>query len=184
MFTKRRLWLSILVIWIVSSLASIPIVISTKFISTYHRKKNAFVEICFISLKENWQLGFLFFSFIVFYSIPCVLLFILYGKIVCVIRKRNAIPDCDSLNSSQKRSSIKYDTNLQDKQLKRFSDSLELLGDLPVHREKNDFRSRSARKSISLPRVKHKQIITLLILMVMLMLLSMLPYRVSFLSIL
>ena len=127
-------------------------------------------------------MGFLFFSFIVFYSIPCVLLFILYGKIVCVIRKRNAIPDCDSLNSSQKRSSIKYDTNLQDKQLKKFSDSLELLGDLPVHNEKNAFRP--ARKSISLPRVKHKQIITLLILMVMLMLLSMLPYRVSFFSIL
>jgi hypothetical protein len=67
---------------------------------------------------------------------------------------------------------------MQDKQLKKISNSLELLGDLPVN--KNAFRSRSLRKSISLPRVKHKQIITLLILMVLLMLLSMLPYRVSF----
>jgi len=171
----------ITIIWIVSSVASIPIAISTKFISTYHRKQGKLVEICFISLREKWQLGFLFFTFIIFYLVPCVILFTFYGKIVCVIRNRNASPiDCDDIDVFQRKNSVKFESNAQakTKKIKKDSDSLEFLDDLVIQNKEVAFQKRSSRKSISLPRIKHNQIITLLIIMMLLMLLSMLPYRV------
>jgi hypothetical protein len=203
-FTNKRLWVSVVIIWIVSTVASIPIIISTKYVSTYHKKQGKIVNICFISTRESWQLGYLFVTLIVFYLLPCVLLFVLYGRIVCVIRNRNfknalrkPSETFRSTHSTHKENEAEYSRSNS----KALGYEIENMESLLKHKESvllNKLSSSSERLNSSLdakkqsmslflnransrkqfPQINQNHVIVLLIVMMLLILLSLLPYRV------
>ena len=172
-----------IIIWVISSVASIPIVVSTKYISTFHKKQGKLVNICFISTKEKWQLGYLFVTFIFFYLAPCFVLFILYGKIVCVIKNRKILRQAINKNILQRTSKTSFkrvkktheSNSMKNKELASF----DLLTNTPNQHDKdlNDLKYIN-HKSSKLPKIKQNQIIILLIVMMLLIMLSLLPYRV------
>nr|QVK45669.1 G protein-coupled receptor [Proales similis] len=178
-FTRTRLFMSVVLIWVLSGLSSAPTIPITIFSNAYHRALEKEVHICFIYTKGTWQLAYLFLSLFFFYLLPCVLLFLLYGKVMLVIRNRNKHNDlgvCVVNSSSERRKS---------------SRPSEAGGKSEEHTGpacKSEFKSRcessqseaTASNMAGLKRIKNtqKHTIILLIIMMFLVLLSLLPYRV------
>jgi hypothetical protein len=88
-FTKTRLFFSVVLIWLLSILSSIPILLITTYTQGFHRTLAKDVSICFINTKGKWELSYLFIILFLFYMLPCLSLFLLYGKIVWVLKNRN-----------------------------------------------------------------------------------------------
>ena len=87
-FTSKRLCIVVILIWIISTLSSIPIMTSTFYTEAYHKTMEKYVSICFTSTQKRWDLAYLFLSLILFYLLPCILLFIQYSRIVFTIKNR------------------------------------------------------------------------------------------------
>jgi hypothetical protein len=79
----------VILIWIVSTLSSLPIMEATVFKKERHNTFGKQVDICYTSIVEKWQIVYLFVMLFFFYVLPCKVLFILYGKIVFKIKNRN-----------------------------------------------------------------------------------------------
>lgn len=74
--------------------------ISAEYTQGYHRELAANVTICVTYTKKTWQLVYLYTSLFLFYMLPCFSLFVLYGNIVVIIKKR-AKKAAGSLKSKQ-----------------------------------------------------------------------------------
>ena len=152
----------VVVIWIASTLFSIPIMISTVFSTAYHKRLDKHVNVCYSKFEETWQLSYLFISLFVFYLLPCLLLFFFYGSIVYVIKKR----DVNYLTASERFSETSHGTKEYDSSVIE-SDSA----------NKTTLGNRS-RTNHSLKVANQKDIIGLLIVMAFLIMLLHLPFRV------
>ena len=152
----------VIVIWIASTLFSIPIMISTVYSTAYHKRLKKHVNVCYSKFEETWQLSYLFISLFVFYLLPCLLLFFFYGSIVYVIKKR----DVNYLTASERFSETSHGTKEYDSSIIESENA-----------NKNTLRNRS-RTNHSSKVENQKDIIGLLIIMAFLILLLLLPYRV------
>lgn len=181
-FTSKRLFLVVILIWIISMLFSLPIMTATVYSIGYHKQLGMRVNVCYSQFKEPWQLTYLFISLIIFYMLPCILLFVLYGKIVYVIKNRNVKNLTASRQSSTEyrsstkvdRYSVARDANSlieTDAILKLDANNQDIENTMKI---KNN-NQKSANKP---PQINQKQIIILLIIMMFLILLLLLPYRV------
>ena len=173
-----------IIIWLISSMSSIPIIISTRYVSTFHKKQGRLVNICFISNREKWQLGYLFVTFVFFYLAPCFVLFVLYGKIVCVIKNRNMLHGANgsrhtrtSFISEKKSLDVKSVRNFTKTQIHKEMNSSDMLACVDQN-EKDLVEMKLRKRPAKLPKIKQNQIIALLIVMMFLIMLSLLPYRV------
>lgn len=63
--------------------------ITTNYTQGFHKKFGKLVNICVVDTRQEWTKIYLYISFILFYVIPCLSLFVLYGNVVYVIRNRN-----------------------------------------------------------------------------------------------
>jgi hypothetical protein len=63
--------------------------IATHHKQGFHKKLAKNVNVCFVDTGQPWQIVYLYISLALFYVIPCLSLFVLYGNIVFVIRKRS-----------------------------------------------------------------------------------------------
>jgi hypothetical protein len=88
-FTSRRLCVVVILIWIVSTLSSLPIMEATIFKKQKHYTLGKQVDVCYTSIIERWQIAYLFLMLFFFYVLPCKVLLVLYGKIVFKIKNRN-----------------------------------------------------------------------------------------------
>jgi hypothetical protein len=190
-FTSKRVWIIVIIIWILSSVSSIPIFLSTKYTQGYHRKLDKYVNICVTVTKENWQLAYLFSTLFLFYLIPCLLLLILYSKVVLVINNRNkkikkGILSDLILDERNKTSNLKkaHTCKLTSKEVQSLK--------LPELNKKvstyslaknqsiiglNSNRVRSKYFSTHAPLINQKNIMVLLIAMMFLIIICLLPYR-------
>ena len=175
-FTRKRLTMAVFCIWLASTLASIPIVKSTIYMSSYHKLKGKYVNTCFISTREKWEMGYIFVSIVLFYMLPCAVLFVLYGKTVCVVKKR-AFKAANSENEPSRnrseyeiirksiRANATRDYTRKKQDMSRLSTTI------------SDFLTRINTKR-KIKKINEKHIIMLLIVMILLIALCHLPYRV------
>lgn len=109
----------------------------------YHRNYGQYVNICFSQLSTNWDISYFFSLLILFYLLPCIVLFVLYGKLVLVIRNRskknfetNTIEDINynskKNNFSELLSEMTKNTDLNGKCSKPFRNSGETLKNISV----------------------------------------------------
>lgn len=195
-FTNERLWLVVILIWVISTLSSIPIMIATSFKQGYHRSLGTYVNVCVVGTGQKWQLIYLYISLFLFYLLPCFSLFILYGNIVFIIKNRNGKKSFCSLTTQQSDHSnhntsmsiiLKDASNLitESREIKiedlNESKSLEFIK-LDTNKRASNKSSINSIKfhknSIHLPQINQKQIIVLLIVMMLLIFVCLLPYRV------
>ena len=191
-FTNKRLWILVVIIWVLSSVSSIPIMIATKYTQGYHRKLNKYVNICVTVTKEKWQLAYLFSTLFLFYLLPCLLLLIFYSKVVLVIKNRNTkikkgiltdliLIDKSKTNQIKKVHTVKL-TNKEVESVK--NPKLSKLNNNEEHSSKNcsilqsNYNSnRSKCFSRQAPVINQKNIMILLIVMMFLIIICLLPYR-------
>ena len=176
-FTRKRLTMAVFCIWLASTLASMPIMRSTIYMSSYHKLKAKHVNTCFISTREKWEMGYIFASIVLFYMLPCAVLFVLYGKTVCVVKKR-AFKAASSENEPSRNKSSEYEiirksirANLARECTRKKQDASRLSTTI------SDFLTRINTKRKT-KRINEKHIIMLLIVMILLIALCHLPYRV------
>ncbi len=150
------------VIWIASTLFSIPIMISTVYSTAYHKRLKKHVNVCYSKFEETWQLSYLFISLFVFYLLPCLLLFFFYGSIVYVIKKR----DVNYLTASERFSETSHGT-------KEYDSSIIESGSANKTTLGNKSRTNHSSKVAN-----QKDIIGLLIIMAFLIMFLHLPFRV------
>ena len=160
MFTKGRLFFVVILIWVISMLFSLPIMKATIYSQAYHKHFDKRVNICYCVFKGDWNIVYLFVSLFLFYMLPCVLLFTLYGKIVLIIRNRNFKSLMENSNSRNVTHHGEDSMN-----------EIELI-------EKKSAKNISKKKPNNTQNFNQKQIIVLLIIMMFLILLLLLPYRV------
>lgn len=101
--------------------------------------------------NDNLLLNYLFISLGLFYLLPCLLLCVLYLKIVCVIKNRTKEHRDSNVKQTLKKSSSK---------------------------ESITKGRHSTCTNIQLPKINEKQIILLLVVMMLLILICLLPIRV------
>ncbi len=159
-FSRRILVVSI---WIVSTLFSLPIMISTVYSTKYHNRFNTNVNVCYSQFIEAWQQTYLFISVILFYLLPCFLLFFLYGSIINVIKNLNAD---DLIASGNESKPNKYKLDLANCGVDETNAIIKV-----------DFSVAAIPKNKS-KASNQKEIITLLSIMAFLIMLLLLPYRV------
>ncbi|RNA08364.1 growth hormone secretagogue receptor type 1 isoform X2 [Brachionus plicatilis] len=168
-FTNQRLWLVVVLIWVISTLSTIPIVLATSFRQAYHRHLATYVNICVVGTGQQWQLAYLYTSLFMFYLLPCFSLFVLYGNIVLIIKNRSgkkSVPhaqNSQSLMISSQDNCDKQKLSARQWRLSKRSSITSL---------------RVNKPPIQLPQINHKQIIVLLIVMMLLIFVCLLPYRV------
>lgn len=178
MFSSKRLFLVVIVIWIISTLFSLPIMTSTVYSTGYHKQLGKQVNVCYSQFKEPWQLTYLFISLFVFYMLPCLLLFFLYGKIVYVIKNRDVknltanASESRSLTINRGTASNKYNPSPNE------TDVILKLGDANSKKSKKNAKLNVKEAKNTPGATNQKQIIILLIIMMFLILLLLLPYRV------
>lgn len=63
--------------------------VATKYKLGYHKKLATNVTVCVVETAQAWQMVYLYISLFLFYLLPCVSLFLLYGNIVLIIKKRS-----------------------------------------------------------------------------------------------
>ena len=151
-----------------------------------HREFGKLVNVCSTKIDQTWQLVYLFLSLFLFYMLPCILLFVLYGKIVYVIKNRNlnkvlVDPSETSRTNSYRPVSKREKLQINQKDQSLLHETEEIL-------TSNQFDHRSTIRRAAnnnnhnchknLPQINQKQIIFLLIIMMFLILLLLLPYRV------
>lgn len=176
-FTSKRLFLVVILIWVISGLSSLPIMTATVYGQAYHKHFGKRVDICYSSIKEEWQFVYLFLSLFFFYMLPCLLLFILYGKIVYVIKNRNikSLTANGSENTSRAfRKTQKYNGPKESYSL----NETDVILKVDPNDEKKKRLETKKSSSGSVHPMNQKQIVILLIIMMFLILLLLLPYRV------
>lgn len=63
--------------------------VATKYKLGFHKKLATNVTVCVVETAQTWQMVYLYISLFLFYLLPCVSLFLLYGNIVLIIKKRS-----------------------------------------------------------------------------------------------
>ncbi len=184
----------VILIWIISGLSSLPIMTATVYDQKYHKQIKSEVNVCYSVITNRWQIIYLFISLFFFYMLPCLLLFILYGKIVYVIKNRNVAKLTaigrnkynDPTTSTYQSKNSKYNVEKQSLDLNEtdviLKHELNIDGMNATRKslllKKKKLNNESYKKSTSVQPMNQKQIIILLIIMMFLILLLLLPYRV------
>ena len=151
MFTQRRILFVVLFIWLWSTLFSLPLLTASRYFEAYHRLYNKKVPVCYQVFNSSWLLNYLFISLGLFYLLPCILLCILYFKIMFVIRNRRKEKLTESNQNQETRLSLSESCSQHNKY---------------------------SVVSPTVPKINEKQIIILLIVMMLLVLICLLPIRV------
>jgi hypothetical protein len=148
--------------------------------------------------KEKWELAYLFSTLFLFYLLPCLLLFILYGKVVIVIKNRNEKMKQGGLMSD---AALKKPVLSAAKLRKAHTCKLTSKEVEELNLKKKKFTSRPNQETIEMAstilpakirlsntnasdrvyktkNMNPKPVITLLIIMMLLILICLLPYRV------
>lgn len=63
--------------------------VATKYKEGFHKKLARDVPICIVETAKTWQIVYLYISLFLFYLLPCFSLFLLYGNIVLIIKRRS-----------------------------------------------------------------------------------------------
>lgn len=63
--------------------------VATKYKVGFHKKLARDVPICIVETAKTWQIVYLYISLFLFYLLPCFSLFLLYGNIVLIIKRRS-----------------------------------------------------------------------------------------------
>lgn len=171
MFTRKRIFIVVIFIWISSTIFSLPMLTASKFFKAYHREFRKEVHVCYQVFNNSWLLNYLFISLGLFYLFPCLLLCVLYLKIVFVIKNRN----------KKKLTEQKKESNSKLRKLSSFKENSEVIVLTTTLNQRQVLTtSNKALKAnnINLPKINEKQIIILLIVMMMLIFICLLPIRV------
>ncbi len=150
MFTQRRILFVVLFIWLWSTLFSLPLLTASRYFEAYHRLYNKKVPVCYQVFNSNWLLNYLFVSLALFYLMPCILLCILYFKIMFALRNRRR----EKLTETSQNHEVRVS-----------------LSETSSHTKHSVINS-------TVPKINEKQIIILLIIMMLLVLICLLPIRV------
>ncbi len=160
--TNKRIILVVLIIWISSTIFSIPLIKASTYFKAYHREFDKNVSVCYLSINNTFFIYYLFISLGLFYLLPCIVLFVLYLKIVCVLSKRNKSQNLISeseeieLNHSKNRNDINYSGS-----------------NANLHKINTNNISNT-----QMPKINANQIVILLIIMMLLVFICLLPIRV------
>lgn len=132
------------------------------------------MPVCYQVFNNSFLLNYLFVSLALFYFLPCLLLCILYLKIMLVIRNRRKekLTELNHNNNNNHEAKISLTSTYS-----AFNpNKLSVTGADPTLNRKHS--TISGTKRIQVPKINEKQIIILLIIMMLLVLICLLPIRV------